>query len=143
MKNFLLIIKIISCCYLQKIKELCYLHSEGILAGELKHGPLALVDEDMPVILVIMKDSTYVVSRPGILQCCSACLCQVFILKHNDFPWLPIIEYIAIWMLDASGVLCLVWEHQHIFPTRIASVLPLHCLKGNEWNMVHTCSIIR
>ncbi|XP_072021589.1 glutamine--fructose-6-phosphate aminotransferase [isomerizing] 2-like isoform X2 [Amphiura filiformis] len=43
-----------------KIKELDYLHSEGILAGELKHGPLALVDEDMPVILIIMKDSTYV-----------------------------------------------------------------------------------
>ncbi|XP_071488175.1 glutamine--fructose-6-phosphate aminotransferase [isomerizing] 2-like isoform X1 [Diadema antillarum] len=42
-----------------KIKELCYLHSEGILAGELKHGPLALVDEDMPVILIMMKDGTY------------------------------------------------------------------------------------
>ncbi|XP_071808382.1 glutamine--fructose-6-phosphate aminotransferase [isomerizing] 1-like [Asterias amurensis] len=42
-----------------KIKELCYLHSEGILAGELKHGPLALVDEDMPVILIAMKDGTY------------------------------------------------------------------------------------
>ena len=62
--NFSLILS----CSLQKIKELCYLHSEGILAGELKHGPLALVDEDMPVILVIMKDSTYVVSRPWILS---------------------------------------------------------------------------
>jgi glucosamine--fructose-6-phosphate aminotransferase (isomerizing) len=30
-----------------KIKELSYMHSEGILAGELKHGPLALIDEDM------------------------------------------------------------------------------------------------
>ena len=47
--------------FLQKIKELCYLHSEGILAGELKHGPLALVDEDMPVILIAMKDGTYTV----------------------------------------------------------------------------------
>ena len=33
-----------------KIKEICYMHSEGILAGELKHGPLALIDESMPVI---------------------------------------------------------------------------------------------
>ncbi|CAH1795223.1 unnamed protein product, partial [Owenia fusiformis] len=32
-----------------KIKELTYMHSEGILAGELKHGPLALVDKAMPV----------------------------------------------------------------------------------------------
>lgn len=30
-----------------KIKELSYMHSEGILAGELKHGPLALIDQDM------------------------------------------------------------------------------------------------
>jgi glucosamine--fructose-6-phosphate aminotransferase (isomerizing) len=30
-----------------KIKEISYMHSEGILAGELKHGPLALIDENM------------------------------------------------------------------------------------------------
>ncbi|KAH7049471.1 isomerising glucosamine-fructose-6-phosphate aminotransferase [Auriculariales sp. MPI-PUGE-AT-0066] len=35
-----------------KIKEISYMHSEGILAGELKHGPLALIDEHMPVIIV-------------------------------------------------------------------------------------------
>lgn len=35
-----------------KIKELTYIHSEGILAGELKHGPLALVDDTMPIIMV-------------------------------------------------------------------------------------------
>lgn len=42
-----------------KIKELCYLHSEGILAGELKHGPLALVDSDLPIILIATKDSLH------------------------------------------------------------------------------------
>ncbi|CAD6568415.1 MAG: glutamine--fructose-6-phosphate transaminase (isomerizing) [Cyphobasidiales sp. Tagirdzhanova-0007] len=42
-----------------KIKELTYMHSEGILAGELKHGPLALIDEHMPVILVMTQDSLY------------------------------------------------------------------------------------
>lgn len=35
------------------------MHSEGILAGELKHGPLALVDKLMPVIMIIMRDHTY------------------------------------------------------------------------------------
>lgn len=35
------------------------MHSEGIMAGELKHGPLALIDKDMPVIMIIMKDSCY------------------------------------------------------------------------------------
>ena len=35
------------------------MHSEGILSGELKHGPLALIDEDMPVVMVMSSDSTY------------------------------------------------------------------------------------
>ncbi|CAG8825940.1 23469_t:CDS:2, partial [Dentiscutata erythropus] len=39
--------------------EVSYMHSEGILAGELKHGPLALIDENMPVILIMTKDSLY------------------------------------------------------------------------------------
>lgn len=42
-----------------KIKEVSYLHSEGILAGELKHGPLALVEESMPIIMVATRDSIY------------------------------------------------------------------------------------
>lgn len=42
-----------------KIKELTYMHSEGILAGELKHGPLALIDQAMPVIMVVTRDSVY------------------------------------------------------------------------------------
>lgn len=42
-----------------KIKEVSYMHSEGILAGELKHGPLALIDENMPVLLIMTKDSIY------------------------------------------------------------------------------------
>lgn len=42
-----------------KIKEVSYMHSEGILAGELKHGPLALVDENMPVLLIMTQDSLY------------------------------------------------------------------------------------
>ena len=35
-----------------KLKEISYIHAEGYAAGELKHGPLALIDEDMPVIVV-------------------------------------------------------------------------------------------
>eukprot|EP00659_Diplonema_papillatum_P016528 gene16528-25353_t len=42
-----------------KVKELAYIHTEGILAGELKHGPLALIDENMPVIMMAAKDSLY------------------------------------------------------------------------------------
>jgi glucosamine--fructose-6-phosphate aminotransferase (isomerizing) len=42
-----------------KIKEISYMHSEGILAGELKHGPLALIDDQMPIIMIATKDSNF------------------------------------------------------------------------------------
>lgn len=42
-----------------KIKELTYMHSEGILSGELKHGPLALIDGQMPVIMIVTRDKVY------------------------------------------------------------------------------------
>ena len=47
---------------LQKVKELTYMHSEGILSGELKHGPLAMIDDKMPVIMIITKDGTHKVT---------------------------------------------------------------------------------
>ncbi|MEH6502033.1 MAG: SIS domain-containing protein, partial [Pseudoalteromonas distincta] len=40
-----------------KLKEISYIHAEAYAAGELKHGPLALVDEDMPVVSVAPSDA--------------------------------------------------------------------------------------
>lgn len=42
-----------------KCKEVALIHSEGILAGEMKHGPLALVDEHLPIVVVATRDSMY------------------------------------------------------------------------------------
>ena len=42
-----------------KVKELTYMHSEGIQAGELKHGPLALVDSEVPILMVVMRDQVF------------------------------------------------------------------------------------
>jgi len=42
-----------------KIKEISYMHCEGVLSGELKHGPLALVDDSMPILFVLTKDKNY------------------------------------------------------------------------------------
>lgn len=39
-----------------KLKELSYIHAEGYPAGEMKHGPIALIDERMPVVVVIQRD---------------------------------------------------------------------------------------
>jgi glucosamine--fructose-6-phosphate aminotransferase (isomerizing) len=42
-----------------KLKEISYIHAEGFPAGELKHGPLALLSEDTPVVAIAVQDHTY------------------------------------------------------------------------------------
>jgi glucosamine--fructose-6-phosphate aminotransferase (isomerizing) len=42
-----------------KLKEISYIHAEGYAAGEMKHGPIALIDEDMPVVVVVPRDAHY------------------------------------------------------------------------------------
>ena len=42
-----------------KLKEISYIHAEGYAGGELKHGPIALIDQDMPVLALAPQDSTY------------------------------------------------------------------------------------
>jgi len=42
-----------------KLKEISYIHAEGYPAGEMKHGPIALIDENMPVVVLALKDRHY------------------------------------------------------------------------------------
>jgi glucosamine--fructose-6-phosphate aminotransferase (isomerizing) len=42
-----------------KLKEISYIHAEGYPAAEMKHGPIALIDEEMPVIVIATKNSSY------------------------------------------------------------------------------------
>ncbi|MFL5399952.1 MAG: glutamine--fructose-6-phosphate transaminase (isomerizing) [Myxococcales bacterium] len=46
-----------------KLKEISYIHAEGYAAGEMKHGPIALIDENMPVMVLAPRDSA---SEPGV-----------------------------------------------------------------------------
>jgi glutamine---fructose-6-phosphate transaminase (isomerizing) len=42
-----------------KLKEISYIHAEGYPSGEMKHGPIALIDEKMPVVVLVPKDEVY------------------------------------------------------------------------------------
>ena len=42
-----------------KLKEISYIHAEGYAGGEMKHGPIALIDEEMPVVALVPRDGTY------------------------------------------------------------------------------------
>ena len=63
-----------------KLKEISYIHAEAYAAGEMKHGPIALIDENMPIVFVSPNDQTYkktcsnieeVVSRRGNIILCT------------------------------------------------------------------------
>ena len=66
-----------------KLKEISYIHAEGYAAGELKHGPLALVDDDMPVVAVAPNDELLEKLRSN-LQEVRARGGQLFVFADND-----------------------------------------------------------
>lgn len=67
-----------------KVKELTYMHSEGILAGELKHGPLALVDDEMPVLMIVLRDPVYVKCMNALQQVTSRKGRPIIICEDGD-----------------------------------------------------------
>ncbi|KAK9316122.1 hypothetical protein V1524DRAFT_427452 [Lipomyces starkeyi] len=66
-----------------KIKEISYILAEGILTGELKHGPLALVDEDIPIIMIATKDKLFDKIINGIGQVTARSGKPIFIASQN------------------------------------------------------------
>ena len=68
-----------------KVKEVSYMHSEGINAGEMKHGPLALVDEFMPIIVIAtMEDADMHNKMQGVIQQLMARSARLIILANDD-----------------------------------------------------------
>lgn len=67
-----------------KVKELTYMHSEGIMAGELKHGPLALVDEQMPVLMIVLRDPVYKKCMNALLQVKARQCRPILICEEGD-----------------------------------------------------------
>ncbi len=51
-----------------KLKEISYIHAEGYAAGEMKHGPIALIDENMPVVVLSPKDRLYEKSVSNLME---------------------------------------------------------------------------
>src|SRR5688572_6883158 len=60
------------------------MHCEGILAGELKHGTLALVDENMPILCVATKDSLYDKLKSGVAQVTARKGKPIMLYNHQD-----------------------------------------------------------
>jgi len=99
-----------------KLKEISYIHAEGYPAGEMKHGPIALIDENFPTVVIAPQDSTYdkMVSQ---IEQVKARKGRVLAVAHADD------EYIA---RMADRVLPIPRTHELLMP--ILAVLPLQLL---------------
>ena len=81
-----------------KLKEISYIHAEGYPAGEMKHGPIALIDEDMPVVCLVPKDQVYekmvsqveqVKARDGRVIAVATVGDELIGAKADDVIWIP------------------------------------------------------
>uniref|UniRef100_A0A8B9HWU4 glutamine--fructose-6-phosphate transaminase (isomerizing) n=1 Tax=Astyanax mexicanus TaxID=7994 RepID=A0A8B9HWU4_ASTMX len=121
-----------------KVKEITYMHSEGILAGELKHGPLALIDYHMPVIMVIMRDACYTKCHNA-LQQVTARQGRPIILCCQDDPDISKMAYKTIELphtVDClQGILC-------VIPMQLMS-FHLAVLRGYDTSFVGLFFVIK
>ena len=100
-----------------KLKEISYIHAEGYPAAEMKHGPLSLIDENMPVVIIATKDSSYeklvnnlqeVKTRKGVViaiiskgdKKVSALADHVIIIPEVDPLLLPLLTIIPLQLLS-------------------------------------------
>ena len=81
-----------------KLKEISYIHAEAYAAGEMKHGPIALIDENMPVVALVPKGETYlkmlsnieeVICRQGKLIALTEKNCKEIEEKANEVIYIP------------------------------------------------------
>ena len=100
-----------------KLKEITYIHAEAYAAGELKHGPLALVDRDMPVVVVAPKDSLIEKLKSN-LQEVRARGGELFIFADRDTHIEPADGVHVINLLDHAGVLSPIL---HVVPLQLLS----------------------
>jgi len=99
-----------------KLKEISYIHAEGYPSGEMKHGPIALIDENLPVVAVAPKDAVYeklvsnleeVKARDGrVLAVCNAedekireVADEVFLIPACDPMLMPVLTVVPLQLL--------------------------------------------
>ncbi len=100
-----------------KLKEITYIHAEAYAAGELKHGPLALVDRDMPVVVVAPKDSLIEKLKSN-LQEVRARGGELFIFADRDTRIEPADGVHVINLVDHAGALSPIL---HVVPLQLLS----------------------
>lgn len=104
-----------------KIKEISYMHSEGVLAGELKHGVLALVDENLPIIAFGTRDSLFPKVVSSIEQVTARKGRPIIICNKNDEVWEKKAESIKMVTLEVPQTVDCLQGLLNIIPLQLIS----------------------
>jgi glutamine---fructose-6-phosphate transaminase (isomerizing) len=76
-----------------KLKEISYIHAEGYPAAEMKHGPIALIDENMPVVFIAPKDAVYDKVRSNIDEVKARGGCIIGVISEDDHELLEVVDH--------------------------------------------------
>jgi glutamine---fructose-6-phosphate transaminase (isomerizing) len=76
-----------------KLKEISYIHAEGYPAAEMKHGPIALIDENMPVVVIAPKDAVYDKVRSNIDEVKARGGCIIGVISEDDHELLDVVDH--------------------------------------------------
>ncbi len=77
-----------------KLKEISYIHAEGYPAAEMKHGPIALIDENMPVVVIAPRDGVYEKIKSNIDEVKARGGCVVGVITQGDDELLESLDHV-------------------------------------------------
>ncbi|MBB4638065.1 glucosamine--fructose-6-phosphate aminotransferase (isomerizing) [Longimicrobium terrae] len=77
-----------------KLKEISYIHAEGYPAAEMKHGPIALIDENMPVVVIAPRDGVYDKVRSNIDEVKARGGCIIAVVSEDDEELAGVVEHV-------------------------------------------------
>ncbi len=91
-----------------KLKEISYAHAEGYAAGEMKHGPIALIDEHMPVVVVMPRDEQYEKTSSNVQEVKARQGQVIGVVTEGDGDALELVDHALFIPEAASEVLPLI-----------------------------------
>jgi glutamine---fructose-6-phosphate transaminase (isomerizing) len=77
-----------------KLKEISYIHAEGYPAAEMKHGPIALIDENVPVVVIAPRDAVYEKVKSNIEEVKARGGCVVGVITEGDTDLLDYVDHV-------------------------------------------------
>ena len=98
-----------------KLKEISYIHAEGYPAAEMKHGPIALIDENMPVVFIAPRDDTYSKILANIQEVKAR---RGIVISITDWKTQEL-ESLSDYLLEVPKT------HKHVFPITASIILQL------------------